>query len=99
MSMPIFLALLAWSGIGLAAILLVAVVFAVMIRIENRAKRVAASLTSQLARRAKPASLFARMFLVPQMSGWEKALVWLVVLIVCVIGWKMYGLFELGLVR
>lgn len=54
---------------------------------------------SQLARRAKPASLFARLFLVPQMSGWEKALVWLMVLIVCVIGWKMYGLYELGLVR
>ena len=50
-------------------------------------------------RRAKPASLFARLFLVPQMSGWEKALVWLMVLIVCVIVWKMYGLFELGLVR
>lgn len=50
-------------------------------------------------RHAKPASLFARMFLVPQMSGWEKALVWLMVLIVCVIGWKMYGLYELGLVR
>lgn len=47
MSMPIFLALLAWSGIGLAAILLVAVVFAVMIRIENRAKRVAASLITE----------------------------------------------------
>ena len=50
-------------------------------------------------RRAKPASLFARLFLVPPMTAWEKALVWLMVAIVCVISFKLYGLFELGLVR
>lgn len=52
-----------------------------------------------LPRRAKKPGLFARLFLVPQMAGWEKALVWLMVLIAAVIAFKMYGLFELGLVR
>ena len=45
-------------------------------------------------RRAKPASLFARLFLVPPMTAWEKALVWLMVAIVCVIGWTIYGTYE-----
>jgi len=53
----------------------------------------------QPARRAHKPSLFARMFLVPQMTGWEQFLVWLAVLIACVIAFKVYGLFELGLVR
>ena len=66
----------------------------------TRAHRpVAQALQPTVPRRAKPASLFARLFLAPPMSAWEHVLVLLVVLIVCVIGWKMYGLFELGLVR
>lgn len=48
----------------------------------------------QPARRAKPASLFARLFTTPPLSGWEKALVWLMVLIVMVIGWTVYGTYE-----
>ena len=45
-------------------------------------------------RRAKPASLFARLFLVPRMSGWEQALVWLAVLIASVIAMLVIGQYE-----
>ena len=48
----------------------------------------------QPARRAKPASLFARLFLDPPLSGWELALVWLMVLIVMTIAWVVIGTYE-----
>ena len=45
-------------------------------------------------RRAKQPSIFARLFLVPPMSWYEQALVWLMVAIVCVIGFTVYGQYE-----
>jgi len=47
----------------------------------------------------RPVATKRRLIINPPLSTWEQALVWLMVLIVCVIGWKMYGLYELGLVR
>ena len=45
-------------------------------------------------RRAKPASLFARLFLDPPLSGWELVLLWLAVLIASVIAMLVIGQYE-----
>lgn len=42
----------------------------------------------------RPVATKRRLIINPPLSTWEKALVWLMVLIVMVIGWTVYGTYE-----